>query len=75
MIHRFGRRLRDSTAVLGLTLSLGPSVMPNANAVPASSTGSLHEPDGMIDLVLAPEEQFEGRIFLINDWDGGDADN
>lgn len=29
----------------------------------------------MIDLIVAPEVKFEGRIFLINDWDGGDADN
>ncbi|QXD24401.1 hypothetical protein F7C95_00380 [Opitutia bacterium ISCC 51] len=36
---------------------------------------SLELPNGTIDLIVAPEEKFEGRIFLINDWDGGDADN
>lgn len=38
-------------------------------------SAAIENPDGMIDLVVAPEEIFEGRIFLINDWDGGDADN
>ena len=32
-------------------------------------------PDGKIDLVVAPSRVFNGKIFLINDWDGGDADN
>ena len=36
---------------------------------------AIENPNGMIDLIVAPEEKFEGRIFLINDWDGGDADN
>lgn len=29
----------------------------------------------MIDLIPAPPEKFDGRVFLINDWDGGDVDN
>lgn len=36
---------------------------------------AIDHPNGMIDLIVAPDEKFEGRIFLINDWDGGDADN
>jgi len=32
-------------------------------------------PDGMIKLISAPEKKFEGKIFLLNDWDGGDPDN
>lgn len=32
-------------------------------------------PDGMIHLVEAPKKTFDGRIFFINDWDGGDKDN
>ena len=43
---------------------------------PANKSGAAIEaPNGMIDLIPAPEEKFDGRIFLINDWDGGDADN
>lgn len=36
---------------------------------------ALKNPDGMIDLIVAPEEKFDGQIFFINDWDGGDKDN
>ena len=36
---------------------------------------AVENPNGTIDLIEAPEEKFDGRIFLINDWDGGDADN
>jgi hypothetical protein len=32
-------------------------------------------PNGIIELIAAPSERFDGRIFFINDWDGGDADN
>lgn len=35
----------------------------------------LDSPDGVIELVVAPAEKFEGQIFLLNDWDGGDSDN
>lgn len=38
-------------------------------------SAAVDNPNGMIDLIVAPDEKFEGRIFLINDWDGGDADN
>lgn len=44
-----------------------------------SATGppgmSVESPDGMIHLIPVPEETFDGCIFLINDWDGGDKDN
>lgn len=40
-----------------------------------SALAAIDNPNGEIDLLLAPEERFEGRIFLINDWDGGDVDN
>lgn len=35
----------------------------------------VENPDGMIDLMPAPEKPFDGDIYFINDWDGGDADN
>lgn len=41
----------------------------------SETSASVENPDGMIDLLLAPEVPFEGRLFLINDWDGGDKDN
>ena len=61
-----GRSRRTSRLLrsLGLAYLLTPWVL-----------ASIDNPNGMIDLILAPEERFEGRIFLINDWDGGDADN
>lgn len=53
-----------------------------ATAILATSVGAevptksaIEQPNGLIHLVAAPEEAFHGRIFLINDWDGGDADN
>jgi hypothetical protein len=36
---------------------------------------AVDNPQGTIDLTVAPQEKFEGQLFLINDWDGGDADN
>lgn len=33
------------------------------------------EPDKMIHLIPAPTKKFEGRIFFVNDWNGGDKDN
>lgn len=35
----------------------------------------IDNPDGMIDLIVAPKHKFDGKIFLLNDWDGGDKDN
>jgi len=43
---------------------------------PASSDHvTVPDPNGWIDLVLAPETAFAGKIFFLNDWDGGDLDN
>ena len=44
-------------------------------APPGASATTIKNPDGLINLVVAPAEKFEGQIFLINDWDGGDKDN
>ena len=49
--------------------------MPRAGVATNKSDTALEAPDGVIDLIPAPEEKFDGRIFLINDWDGGDVDN
>lgn len=44
-------------------------------ALAEPSDAAVEAPDGKIELKAAPERRFEGRIFFINDWDGGDADN
>ncbi|MHB8900863.1 MAG: hypothetical protein ACYC6Y_19110, partial [Thermoguttaceae bacterium] len=62
-------RIRSHSLVTALVLSLGTFL----NA--AEQTNATIVSDGMIDLLPAPEEEFDGRIFLINDWDGGDKDN
>ncbi|WP_162555962.1 T9SS type A sorting domain-containing protein [Reichenbachiella versicolor] len=36
---------------------------------------SVSNPNGMITLVQAPSKPFTGRIFMQNDWNGGDKDN
>ncbi|MEM9281655.1 MAG: sulfatase-like hydrolase/transferase [Verrucomicrobiota bacterium] len=42
------------------------------NTIIASATVASEK---MIDLVEAPRKPFEGTIFFLNDWDGGDEDN
>ena len=41
----------------------------------ATLAESITNADEMIDLITGPAEKFEGRVFVVNDWDGGDADN
>lgn len=49
--------------------------MPLAVSTRAMAGETIDSPDGMIHLATAPAEKFEGRIFVLNDWDGGDQDN
>ena len=62
-------------AALAAILLLVLEAAPTSFAQQRSASASVESPDGMIDLISAPSEEFTGRIFLINDWDGGDADN
>ena len=52
-----------------LSFSQSKSGQHQANAVP------IKDPNGFIELVSAPAKKFDGQIFLLNDWDGGDKDN
>ena len=55
-----------SIFLIGTTLTHGANSQDNL---------PIENPDGMIELIPAPAEKFSGKIFLINDWDGGDKDN
>lgn len=62
--------------VLPATLFLiAVGFVPRAGAATNEPDPAIEGPDGMIDLIPAPPEKFDGRVFLINDWDGGDVDN
>lgn len=75
MSRPFDGYLSKSIATLALGSIMALGAMPSSFAA-ANDTGAvLKNPDGMIDLILAPEVIFDGRIFLLNDWDGGDKDN
>ena len=43
--------------------------------LPAIAQNSVSNPQGTINLIKAPKTPFSGRIFFMNDWDGGDEDN
>ena len=60
--------------LVALTL-VTPNAAPIGFAAAFQSDTAEESPDGKIELTTAPEREFNGRIFLINDWDGGDADN
>lgn len=62
-------------ALLALVFVASVGTGTNALAATNQSDEALNAPNGTIHLVLAPAEKFVGRLFLINDWDGGDADN
>ncbi|NJN05622.1 MAG: hypothetical protein HC814_03460 [Rhodobacteraceae bacterium] len=57
-------------AIIGM---LGSS--PLGFAADKSAKSPLPSADGMILIAPAPAEKFAGRIFFLNDWDGGDPDN
>ena len=66
-MNTFPKRFSHSIALAFfplLTLCVSPNIVIG-----------IDNPNGMIELTPAPEKIFEGRIFLINDWDGGDKDN
>lgn len=44
-------------------------------AMPFASMAQVSNPNGMIDLKVAPKKVFTGRIFFQNDWNFGDEDN
>lgn len=52
---------------------LGPAAV--GSAAEKNGRAKLPSPDGMLHLVPAPAQKFAGRIFFLNDWDGGDKDN
>lgn len=67
MIRNFAHLMGRLCGVTLLANALVPGV--------AAHEGTLANPDGMIDLLHAPAKPFEGAVFLLNDWDGGDKDN
>lgn len=58
-----------------LLASLTALAICTAPGIAAAQEATLKDPDGMIPMVRGPQDDFEGRIFFINDWDGGDKDN
>lgn len=71
MIFSFRKPILQSAALI---MAAGLFNIPLANAATAKQK-AVSDPDGMLHLVVAPARKFEGRIFLINDWNGGDKDN
>ena len=54
---------------------VGVAVLGQMGTGTTAHDSGLADPNGLIELVMAPEEPFQGNIFLLNDWDGGDKDN